>query len=201
MSAASALASTPARTTSTMARTSSQMSAGAHRSSLARAAGPAPAAPGGTSSASNWLLQREHLALVRRLGVVVAEQVEDPVRAEQVELLLHGPLVLDRLGRRDGRAEHNVTKETGVRPRRPRSAGASRPREGQHVGWARARPSSARAARSSHRRPTARSTGRPADGCPSGRARAGPAATMACSSTGAPGLVGDLDAHAGAFVG
>ena len=45
-----------------------------------------------------------------RLGVVVAEQVQDAVRREQQQLLLGGVAGLRGLPRRDGRAEHDVAE-------------------------------------------------------------------------------------------
>src|SRR6478736_1477150 len=55
-------------------------------------------------------LQLEHLALLVRLGVVVAEQVQDAVRRQQEHLLDRGVTRLDRLLRGHRRAQHDVAE-------------------------------------------------------------------------------------------
>src|SRR6476620_3144830 len=55
-------------------------------------------------------LQLEHLALLVRLGVVVAEQVQDAVRRQQEHLLDRGVPRLDRLLRGHRRAQHDVAE-------------------------------------------------------------------------------------------
>src|SRR5690625_2191141 len=82
-------------------------------------------------------LEREHLVLLLRLGVVEAEQVEDAVRGEEEQLL--GGAVTGGLGLGGGdlRAEHDVA-EHALDRRLPRDAGAQLVhREGQDVGGAR----------------------------------------------------------------
>ncbi len=66
--------------------------------------------------------------------MVIAEEVEDPVRAEQVELLLHGSPVLDRLRRCHRWAEHDVAEEAWVGLAAILWRTHLVHREGQHVG-------------------------------------------------------------------
>ena len=56
-------------------------------------------------------LRREHLLLLGRLAVVVAEQVQHAVRAEQVQLVLGAVTCRRRLRPGDVRAEHDVTEQ------------------------------------------------------------------------------------------
>src|SRR5699024_10135269 len=60
-------------------------------------------------------LELEHLALLLGFRVVVPEQVQDPVRGEQQELLLRGVAGRGRLLGRHGRAEHDVTEDAVLR--------------------------------------------------------------------------------------
>jgi hypothetical protein len=78
-----------------------------------------------------------------RLAVVVAEQMQDPVRAQEVDLVLDVVLCLRRLLRRHLRADHHVTEERLSRVRVGLRVVAVRARlrqaqlvhrEGQHVG-------------------------------------------------------------------
>jgi hypothetical protein len=75
-----------------------------------------------------------------RLGVVVAEQVKDPVHGQQLELRLGAVPRRPRLRRRYLRAEHHVTEQAGVRGRLLPAAGLRRAqlvhRERQHIGRA-----------------------------------------------------------------
>src|SRR3954469_4565447 len=56
-------------------------------------------------------LRREHLLLLGRLAVVVTEQVQHAVRAEQRQLVLGAVTRRQRLRPRDVRAEHDVTEQ------------------------------------------------------------------------------------------
>ena len=122
----------PASTTSTAATTSSRTSPlviGVHR---------VPSAALLASRREQLGLQAEHLALLLRLGVVVAEQVQDAVGAQQLQLVLGGVPggAACRCG--DLRAEHDVAEQ----PRLGLLVVAARRtqlvhREGQHVGRAR----------------------------------------------------------------
>ena len=69
------------------------------------------AAPGCIFQAQQLGLQPEHLALLVGLGVVVAEQVQDAVGAQQVQLGLGGVPGLDRLLGGDLRAQHDVAEQ------------------------------------------------------------------------------------------
>ena len=151
------------------------------------------------------VLQAEHLGVLARVGVVVAEQVQDAVRAQQLKLGLHVMAGPGGLPRGDLRAQHHVTQQAGQRARLgapvgPRSGLVRRPqlvhRERENVGRPRPRPASARAVRSW---PARRRAGRESStsGCtrmPSSTWRA--IAASPASSTRGSGLVGDLDAHA-----
>src|SRR3954452_1622235 len=56
-------------------------------------------------------LQREHLLFLGRLAVVIAEQMQHAVRAQQVQLVLGAVTCRQRLRSRDVRAEHYVIEQ------------------------------------------------------------------------------------------
>ena len=91
------------------------------------AASGARAAAGGEEGEQQLALQLEHLLLLLRLRVVVAEQVQDAVRGEQQQLLLGGVAGLARPAapRRSGRAR--CRRARPPRAPGPRGRGAARP--------------------------------------------------------------------------
>ena len=129
-------------------------------------------------------LQGEHLRLLLRLGVVVAEQVQDAVGAEQELLLVAWPAAAC-VGRDLG-AEHDVAEQAGARlgaPSRPgRSSSIGKRRTS--VGPGSSIHCSCRTLMRRGRR--AAPTARPAGGraCASSTCRA--SATTSASSTSAP---------------
>src|SRR2546423_14539163 len=119
-SAASAQAETPAtRTSATTARISQNSRALIRRAfrrecpafvyDCSSSAGP------GLPSSQQLLLPPEHLRLLVRLGVVVAEQVQDPVRGEQPQLVGGGVTGVLGLLHRHLRAQHDVPEQAGDR--------------------------------------------------------------------------------------
>ena len=82
---------------------------GEHWVPLPRAVGRSAAA--GEEGQQELALELEHLALLVRLGVVEAEQVQDAVRREQQQLLVGGVAGLLGLVRRDARAQHDVAED------------------------------------------------------------------------------------------
>src|SRR6266536_2786686 len=89
MSATSALAHSPAPSASAAAATISHTMVASPRLFLpfrvtARAGW---LIPGGAPAGEQLILEAEHGGALVRLGVVIAEQVQDPVRAEQLELV------------------------------------------------------------------------------------------------------------------
>ena len=60
------------------------------------------------------VLGAEHGGVLFGLGVVIPEQVQDPVHAEQLELVLGGVASLDGLFGRDLRAQHHVPEQARV---------------------------------------------------------------------------------------
>jgi hypothetical protein len=101
--------------------------------------------PAGPPGAEQPVLEPEHVRAFPRLRVVVAEQVQDAVHREQLQLVLGAVPRTARLHRRDLRAQHHVTEQPGVGARLLRAGPADvdpaqvrRPQlvhgEGQHVG-------------------------------------------------------------------
>ena len=86
--------------------------------------------------AKNLVLQAEHLGLLRRLGVVEAEQVQQPVHQQVLRLLCRAPTVLAGLPLRHRRAEHDVTEEALRRLLVVIRRAQLIHRERQHVCWA-----------------------------------------------------------------
>jgi hypothetical protein len=114
--ASSALAHQPASSVSASAAASSQpaaflpglaLRAGLDRPVTRIAAAVAFRAPGGQQP----VLQAEHGRMLVRLGVVIPEQVQDAVRAQQVELVLHAVIPLPGLHDRHLGAQHHVTEQ------------------------------------------------------------------------------------------
>src|SRR5262245_30633359 len=59
------------------------------------------------------VLQSEHRRVLLRVAVVVAEQVQDAVRAQQIDFLAYGVPGAPSLDRRHLRAEHHVAEQPG----------------------------------------------------------------------------------------
>ena len=67
--------------------------------------------PRGLPGGQQPVLQAEHFRVLLGLGVVVAEQVKDSVRAEQVDLVLHLMAGLGGLHLGHLRTDHHVSKQ------------------------------------------------------------------------------------------
>ena len=65
----------------------------------------------GTPALDQLLLETEHLLLLVRLHVVVAEEVQDAVRGQQHQFVVHGVAGGAGLADGDGGAEHDVTEQ------------------------------------------------------------------------------------------
>src|SRR3954454_2124659 len=122
--AASALLNSPATSERTPASTSSQMSRMLIGSSRP-AVPPLLEQPG---------LQVEHLLVLVGLGVVVAEQVQDPVHREQLDLVLGGMPGLRRLPLGDRHTQHQVAEDALLGLLVDQSGAQLVHREGEHVG-------------------------------------------------------------------
>ena len=152
-------------------------------------------------ASSSSCLQAEHLLVLLGLGVVVAEQVQDAVRAQQLQLR-PGCCARPRPPALAATCGHSTTSPssagsvgTSASSARPAAAAAARPwgRPARRSGPA--RPSTARAARPwrPRRRPAIGQLGQRVD-AHLVRARAGPARPGRLVDLDA-GLVVDLDAH------
>src|SRR6478609_8107051 len=133
-SAASTVVSTAASTTSA---TTSRIRPGlCPLISGSRPIGRDPVGLVGDPFAQELVLEAEHLLVLVGLGMVVAEQVQDAVHGEQVELGSGGVAGGLRLLLRDGRAQHQVAEHSLfgllVDQARPQLVH----REGEHVGRA-----------------------------------------------------------------
>ena len=81
-------------------------------------------------------LQAEHLLVLVGLGVVVAEQVQDPVHGQQVHLVPRAVAGLGGLPLRDRGAEHQVAEDALLGLLVDQAGAQLVHREGQHVGGA-----------------------------------------------------------------
>ena len=178
---------TPAAAPSRRSRTSRPAAPAPARRPAASpsAASPRPVWPSGRQELSSLSCRPNIVGVLLGLGVVVAEQVQDAVRAQQVDLVLDArarpawpgprPPAGRSPRRRAGRGSRAARWRRGRRGCRRAAAAGARPWGTRARRSAPARPSSARAARSWPARPPAGPTARPA-GAPACRpGRAGPA--------------------------
>src|SRR5450755_3772186 len=151
MSATSALAHSPAPSVRAAAAMISHAMVASPRPFLPLlvAGPPGWLIPGRAPGREQLVLQAEHRGVLVRLSVVIPEQVQDAVRAEQFELVTQRMLRLAGLVGGDVGTEHDVAEQAGRRRRFPAralvdpgtAAGGRRSQlihgEGQHVGRAR----------------------------------------------------------------
>src|SRR5699024_10585052 len=137
--AASALARTPASTASATAITTihrPEVIGSLRWRPLSFGSAWRPAAPNCLPLREQSRLQVEHLPVLFRLRVVVAQQMEDSVHGEQVDLLACAVTVLRRLAGRDLRTQRDVSQIPLVRGSALVAGFELVHRERQHVGGA-----------------------------------------------------------------